>query len=353
MNFNASAPRPPNKLGAKRFKTPRMDAIPTTSSYPATPFNPYNQYPPAGPPGVDPIYPNVDGNRFDPTMAPQAGFNPNFQYGGNRAPPDPGRPLGNEFLINPIVKGAAMTYGEQLMGTGKEYVDKSFKKYVPVTRLKYYFAVDTAYVYKKLGLIFFPFAHKDWSIKYASNEPVQPRYEVNAPDLYIPTMAYLTYVLVAGLALGTQNRFTPEVLGIQASSALAWSLLEVLVHVLSLYVTNISTSLTTIDILAYSGYKFVGIIFAVLTSMVFYRFGYYLALIYFSISLSFFLIRTLKVKILPVNTTPADPYSVQPQHVGGDKRRMYLLLFIVGVQPCLIWWMSYHLVPTYTPPVPS
>lgn len=165
-------------------------------------------------------------------------------------------------------------------------------------------------------------------------------------------------------------------LGIQASSALAWSLLEVIVHVLSLYMTNIATSLTTIDIVAYSGYKFVGIIFAVLTSMVFYRLGYYLALLYFSVSLSFFLvrgktfrpprkcfmvsscvffiqIRTLKVKILPVNTTPGDPYSVQPQHVGGDKRRMYLLLFIVGVQPFLIWWLSYHLVPTYNPPTPS
>lgn len=46
------------------------------------------------------------------------------------------------------------------MGSGKEYVDKGFKKFVPVTRLKYYFAVDTAYVYKKLALIFFPFAHK-------------------------------------------------------------------------------------------------------------------------------------------------------------------------------------------------
>lgn len=41
-------------------------------------------------------------------------------------------------------------------------------------------------------------------MKYAANEPVQPKYEVNAPDLYIPTMAYLTYVFVAGLALGAQ-----------------------------------------------------------------------------------------------------------------------------------------------------
>lgn len=50
----------------------------------------------------------------------------------------------------------------------------------------------------------YPLMFQDWSVRYATNEPVQPRFELNAPDLYIPTMAYLTYVLVAGLALGTQ-----------------------------------------------------------------------------------------------------------------------------------------------------
>lgn len=34
------------------------------------------------------------------------------------------------------------------------------------------------------------FPHKDWSIKYNQDEPVAPRYEVNAPDLYIPGEVY-------------------------------------------------------------------------------------------------------------------------------------------------------------------
>lgn len=34
-----------------------------------------------------------------------------------------------------------------------------------------------------------------------------PRFDLNAPDLYIPAMSFITYVLVAGLALGTQNRY--------------------------------------------------------------------------------------------------------------------------------------------------
>lgn len=34
-----------------------------------------------------------------------------------------------------------------------------------------------------------------------------PRFDVNAPDLYIPAMGFITYVLVAGVALGTQNKY--------------------------------------------------------------------------------------------------------------------------------------------------
>lgn len=37
---------------------------------------------------------------------------------------------------------------------------KEIEKYVPVNRLKYYFAVDTKYVVSKLGLLLFPFTHR-------------------------------------------------------------------------------------------------------------------------------------------------------------------------------------------------
>lgn len=69
-------------------------------------------------------------------------------------------------------------------------------------------------------------------MRYQQDAPVAPRFDVNAPDLYIPgtflpplppsppspppplvtcpvpptVMAFITYILIAGLALGTQNR---------------------------------------------------------------------------------------------------------------------------------------------------
>jgi hypothetical protein len=54
------------------------------------------------------------------------------------------------------------------------------------------------------------------------------------------------------------SRFSPEMLGIHASSALAWSVIEIIVELVTLYITNIQTNLKTLDLLAYGGYKYVG-----------------------------------------------------------------------------------------------
>ena len=152
--------------------------------------------------------------------------------------------------------------------------------------------------------------------------------------MYIPTMAFLTYVVMAGLALGTQEKFTPETLGITSSSALAWGIIELLVHIITLYVMNLDTSLRYLDLLAYCSYKYVGINAALLASLVFKRLGFYTVLVYYSISLGFFLIRSLKLRVIPEGH-----YSAT-----GNKRRLYFILFVAGIQPFLMWWLSYHLI---------
>jgi hypothetical protein len=72
---------------------------------------------------------------------------------------DQGYSIPGQFLNEPVVANVAMRYGQALVGSGKQLVDRELEKYVSVSRLKYYFAVDTKYVTKKLGLLFFPFTH--------------------------------------------------------------------------------------------------------------------------------------------------------------------------------------------------
>ncbi|XP_017079751.1 protein YIF1B-A isoform X2 [Drosophila eugracilis] len=341
----------------------------------------------APPPGPAMLDPNMYGA---PAQAPvnSYGFDPNliqppqqiqqppqqqpgFGYGGQppqqgTAPPtygigapQPGAaplPTGQypQFAMfqQPIVQDMAMQYGQKLADQGKQIMENQFEKWVPVAKLKYYFAVDNAYVGRKLRLLFFPYIHKDWSLRYDQEHPVQPRYDVNAPDLYLPTMGYITYVIVAGLLLGMQKRFSPEQLGIQASSAMAYSIFELVIYSIALYVMNVKTSLKTLDLLAFTGYKYVNIVVCLMVSTLFFKSGYYIALAYTSFSFGFFLLRTLRTKLLQDNSPAApsgainyDPYG-NPQQLdysGGKKRKLYFLFMIVVGQALFAFLLSKHL----------
>nr|XP_045616707.1 protein YIF1B-B-like isoform X3 [Procambarus clarkii] len=244
---------------------------------------------------------------------------------------------GTQIFQDPLVANMAMQYGQTLANQGREYVDQKLHKYVSMSQVKYYFAVDTQYVMKKLKLLFFPFTHSDWSVRYEQDEPVQPRHEVNAPDLYIPLMAVVTYILVAGLCLGLQERFSPDVLGMQASSALVWLVLEIFIIIATLYVTAIQTHVKSLDLLAFSSYKYVGMIVALLAGLVMDSLGYYCVLAYSSFSLVVFMFRTLRWQVQGGDGA-MEAYS------AGNKRRLYLLLFMSGLQPLMMWWLTKHLV---------
>ncbi|KAE8585577.1 hypothetical protein XENTR_v10021365 [Xenopus tropicalis] len=242
------------------------------------------------------------------------------------------------FLSEPM-SNFAMAYGSSLASQGKEMMDKNIDRIIPVSKIKYYFAVDTVYVGKKIGLLMFPYMHQDWEVRYQQDTPVAPRFDINAPDLYIPVMAFITYILVAGLALGTQSRFSPEILGMQASSALAWLIVEVLAILLSLYLVTVNTDLTTVDLVAFSGYKYVGMISGVISGLLFGKTGYYVVLSWCGISVVFFMIRTLRLKIL--SEAAAEGVLVRG---ARNQLRMYLTMAIAAVQPIFMYWLTYHLV---------
>uniref|UniRef100_A0A8C6HXV2 Protein YIF1 n=1 Tax=Mus spicilegus TaxID=10103 RepID=A0A8C6HXV2_MUSSI len=271
----------------------------------------------------------------DTSSAPSRG------YGGQPSPGGLGyAPSSSDaaFLAAPM-SNMAMVYGSSLAAQGKELVDKNIDRFIPVSKLKYYFAVDTVYVGKKLGLLVFPYLHQDWEVQYQQDTPVAPRFDINAPDLYIPAMAFITYILVAGLALGTQDRFSPDLLGLQASSALAWLTLEVVAILLSLYLVTVNTDLTTIDLVAFLGYKYVGMIGGVLTGLLFGKIGYYLVLAWCCVSIFVFMIRTLRLKILAQAAAEGVPVRG-----ARNQLRMYLTMAVAAAQPVLMYWLTFHLV---------
>ncbi|ESO05181.1 hypothetical protein HELRODRAFT_111184 [Helobdella robusta] len=263
--------------------------------------------------------------------ADYAASNASASYGQPAPPPSyPGQQLFNDPMAN-----MAMQYGQTLAGQGTDLLNKNIEKYVSKSNLKFYFSVDTSYVVKKIGLLIFPFAHKDWSVNYSKDEPQAPRSDVNARDLYIPVMAFVTYTLLAGLLLGMQNRFSPEQLGVISSTALIWTVLELTILLITRSILNIQTGdygPSYLDWLAFCGYKYVGMIMILMLSVMFQSTGYYCGLVWMSLSLAYFLVRSLKVAI----QGHSDPGSFE----RGNKRKLYMMLLVSISQPLLMWWLT-------------
>jgi len=300
-------------------------------------------------------YPQMAYNQNIPPPTQAGNFENTNQQAYGYYPPPMG-PSGQQFsgvpsqiFQNPMVTNMAMQYGQNVVEQSKEVIDRELNKYISSSRVKYYFSVDNKYVVKKLGLLLFPFTHRDWGVRYNPEEPLQPRYEVNAPDLYIPVMAFVTFVLLSGISLGLENKFSPEMLGIQSSSVIIWSVLEVFAIWVTLYVLNIQTPLKVLDMLAFSSYKYVGMIATILASFIVPSL-YQAALLYFSCALIYFLLRSLRARIL-IDSSPrqvdnaygSDDATSGGAEMGGSKRRSYLLLFIAVLQPLMMWWMTRNL----------
>ena len=74
-------------------------------------------------------------------------------------------------------------------------------------------------------MLLFPFRSSQFTRSTSAALPVN---DANAPDLYIPSMAFITYVLSMGLNKGMLKEFHPDVLVVTCSTTLITHALEVL-----------------------------------------------------------------------------------------------------------------------------
>ncbi|EPS93220.1 hypothetical protein FOMPIDRAFT_1136636, partial [Fomitopsis schrenkii] len=234
--------------------------------------------------------------------------------------------------INDATAQFGMQMGRNAVAAGQDYVQKNLGGLIPITVLKHHFNVSNSYVMNKLRLLLFPWRHKPWSRRVRRSENGQaewqaPRDDLNAPDLYIPLMAIVTYVLLAGLHSGLHSRFHPEILGITTSKALAVVLVDFLFVKLGCYFLNISGSIYQIlDLLAYDGYKFVGVIVTLIAGLLGFGRSLYIAVFTYSFfATAFFLLRSLRSMVLPdaaATVTPVNP---------AQRSRRVTFLFLVAV----------------------
>ncbi|KAI9083410.1 hypothetical protein K1719_034624 [Acacia pycnantha] len=171
-----------------------------------------------------------------------------------------------EFLQQEcLIRGGLGAYGGKILGSSSEYVQSNISRYF--SDPQYYFQVNDHYVRNKLKVVLFPFLHRgQWT---RITEPVggrlsykPPFHDINAPDLYIPLMAFGTYVVLAGLSLGLRGKFSPEALNwLFIKGLLGWFMQATLLKV-TLFSLG-SEEAPLLDIMAYAGYTFAGMCLAV------------------------------------------------------------------------------------------
>lgn len=265
-------------------------------------------------PGV-PMQAQGQGQRF---QGGQGGYNPNF---GNMAGAAAAQFMGGDGKVGGAVGAMAAQFGQQHYDKATEAVGKM----VDVQRVKYYFTVDTACIRKKMQLLMFPFLPSiNWQRVSKEGKTLPPKDDPIAPDLYIPVMAFLTYVLTIGLALGTSGKFTPEQLGIMLSSQLGWTAFEVFLCFAGLWFMDVPHH-PLLELIAFCSYKFVGMVWALLAYVVTASTPVSSGvLLYNGIATGTVLVQTLR------NNSGDDPST--------KKKVLYFSLALAGFQLLMMVW---------------
>ncbi|OAL35980.1 hypothetical protein AYO20_04641 [Fonsecaea nubica] len=272
------------------------------------------------------------------------------------------------FMTDPTAQ-MGFQVGQHAMKAGQEYMEQNLNRYISVSALKHYFNVSNSYVVRKLLLVLFPWRHKPWTRQQArmttsstaadgtmtqqsySFNYLPPRDDLNSPDMYIPIMALITYILLSTVLAGVRGSFHPELLGSITSTAIFVIIFEIIVLKIAMYMLSISNDSQLLDLVAYSGYKFVGVIVTLFLSELLTGgsgtnnwVGWTLFL-YTWYANAFFLLRSLKYVLLP-DASSGDPTAMR----GGssytvaraqkNRRTYFLALYAFVIQMLFMWILS-------------
>ncbi|TPX56072.1 hypothetical protein PhCBS80983_g04798 [Powellomyces hirtus] len=252
------------------------------------------------------------------------GFGQPGHVGGQMGGPQHQQQWGTN-LINEFQTSAAgqlgMQLGNKAFEQAQENLNKNMHRWINIPHLKYYFNVSNSYVLNKIRLLLFPFRHQSWTRLVRRSEQSgqmegykPPREDLNAPDLYIPVMTFVTYILLVGIRLGLDDAanaaaaggkfdptqiekkmsksFSPDILGMTGTTAFFIVFFEVLCFKLGFYLLNVTTDVPFLDLVSYSGYKFLGVITALVAKIIFpATWVVYGVLAYAMLCLGFFTVR--------------------------------------------------------------
>ncbi len=180
----------------------------------------------------------------------------------------------------------------------------------------YFVMVNHKYVYLKLKLLLYP-NQLSWA-RGGHNKKDETCYDaannsnsfINMPDLYIPLMSFVTYVLLIALLQGlkeasSQGAFSPDMLIQTIWRCLVVHLIES--GLIKLAITYFGYNLKFGDAFAYCGYKYFGLSLTIVARL----FGWavtFIAGLYTSLAFAWFILKSLSA-LLPQRDSDMGGFS--------------------------------------------
>ncbi|BFZ64143.1 Protein transport protein yif1 [Saitoella coloradoensis] len=325
-NFQQQATSPPPHL----YHPTPQHPIPPMRSPPPNVISPYSA-------AEQSAYAQIPQQGYAPQQPGAPGQQPG--YGGYNAFPA----AGQFFGLNDATAQMGFQMGQTAMAQGQQYVEQNLNRWINLGAIRHTFHVSNSYVLNKLLLVVFPWRHHPWTrlVKRGEQGNVEgykaPRDDINAPDLYIPVMAFVSYIILSAFLAGLQGQFHPQLLASTASTAFAVIIFEFCAVKLGCYLLGISSQSQFLDLIAYSGYKFIGIIATMITRVL--ASGAltptYTVFFYTFFANGFFLLRSMKYVLLPDSAGATTAQTV----THGQRSRRIQFLFMVALSQVVFMWL--------------
>jgi len=268
-------------------------------------------------------------------------------------------------FVNDPTAQIGLQVGQKAFDAGQEYMQQNLNRFVSIPALKHYFNVSNSYVLRKLLLVLFPWRHRPWNRQQArvttagaadgqiqqqySSMYLPPRDDINSPDMYIPIMALITYILLSTVLAGLRGKFQPELLGSITTSAVGVVILEILILKVAMWVLSISNDSQLLDLVAYSGYKYVGVIVTLAVAEILSggngTGGWigWTVFLYTFLANALFLLRSLKYVLLPDSSNDASlraGASYTQGRAQRNRRTQFLFIYAYIIQLFFMWLLT-------------
>eukprot|EP01012_Entosiphon_sulcatum_P061751 TRINITY_DN8757_c0_g1_i2.p1 TRINITY_DN8757_c0_g1~~TRINITY_DN8757_c0_g1_i2.p1 ORF type:complete len:329 (-),score=48.77 TRINITY_DN8757_c0_g1_i2:15-1001(-) len=292
--------------------------------------------PPAAAPATGPVF---SGSGFHQESTLHQRF-PSTHQGSAFSGPGEGGPFFEP--PNSLVVNFGMQYGQRMFRRTKDNLSRYF---FTAEILKYYFRVNNSYVKNKLRLVLCPWGHKfqrriaesydgtygpsGASVAAGGAEYLPPADDVNAPDMYIPLMSVVTYVLLVGVARGVTSSFSPDVLAATLSSCFLLLLCEMFLIRVFASLTMLPRPFPILDLVCWLSYKYVTVCACLLLRPVVFTVLYTPLWLALSALQGMFVFQCLRSEILTGSNSYSDLTPIQS----------YFLFAVAAFQIPVCFWL--------------